>query len=71
MGKQLAEYKSKIIALAVELAKKDGVNIYYSSESLATKLRGKLEITGNPDKDLSNSLELIKEMVKDLNRSYI
>ena len=68
MPKGLIEYKTKLIALAIQESQKEGLNTYYSHDKLSDKIRGKVEFTGDIQLDLNNAILLIKEIVGDLNR---
>lgn len=60
-----AEYKFKIIQLAVQQYHKDNNSRFYGAEKLADMLKGKLELTGDAQMDLDTSIEIIKEFVRD------
>ena len=70
MGKQLSEYKAKVIEIAVQLSQKNSSNIFYSADSLTEKLKGKLEPTGDAERDVANCLYIIGEMIRDAGRGY-
>ena len=71
MGKQLFEYKNKIISVGIQIANKDGLSLPGSEDLTSQKIRDKFEVTGNPEKDVETILNIIKELLEESKRSYL
>lgn len=71
MGKALSGYKDKIIKLAIQHSG-GSINVYCTLDDLSAKLRTKVEFTGNPDKDFTNLVSAIAELLTELkSASYL
>lgn len=68
MGKNLNEYKAKIISVAIDNYR-GSLNI--ARDDLNTKIRGAVEFTGDLDKDFSAVMAFLTKLVSEQASSWL